>query len=249
MSQEETVSRDIDSPMNDIDDSEIKSNKNDDVDEGSLPDTIVSSIELVKLKNVTNVHCRNDEDEREECKEETDRRIKHVLDFWFGDPDDSDFLQPKSFWYGSTIEQDDYVRENLCEDYEDARKGALDHWSKSINGAIALILLLDQVPRNIYRDQPKSFETDEKALEIARDVVNRGWDRNQPNIIRRYIYSPFNHSENLADQERSVELYTDIGEKEHLYWAKNFHAIIKAYGRFPHRDRILGRRRSPYRNK
>lgn len=166
--------------------------------------------------------------------------IQNVLDFWFGKPGDSDYLKSKSFWYGNESD-DQLVRDTLGDDYEKAKSGELDSWTDNVNGSIALIILLDQVPRNIFRDQPQAYETDPKALEIAKKIVDNGWDKDQPSIIRRYIYSPFNHSENLDDQERSVQLFTKLGDSQHLYWAKNFYDIIKVHGRFPHRDRILGR--------
>lgn len=167
-------------------------------------------------------------------------RITDVLDFWFGKPGDDDYLRSKSFWYGNA-EDDTQVRQELAEDYERARAGELDNWTDTAEGSIALVLLLDQVPRNIFRDTPQAYATDEKALEVAKKIVDKGWDKEQPAIIRRYIYSPFNHAENVQDQERSVELFTELGDPEHLYWAQNFHSVIKNHGRFPHRDRILGR--------
>lgn len=168
-------------------------------------------------------------------------RIQNVLEFWFGKPGDADYLKSRSFWYGSNKTDDDCVRNGLGRDYEDAKNGRLDHWSETSEGALALILLLDQVPRNIHRDTPEAYATDDQALVVAKKVLENGWDSGQPNIIRRYLYSPFNHSETLADQEQSVKLFTEMGDSEHLYWAKNFYNIIKTHGRFPHRDRILRR--------
>lgn len=170
----------------------------------------------------------------------TTNRIQYVLNFWFGKPSDADYLKSKSFWYGSDSD-DRFVRQMLADDYEKAKSGQYKDWSNSADGAIALIILLDQVPRNIFRDTPQAYATDNKALEIAKKIVDNGWDENQPAIVRRYIYSPFNHSENLDDQKRSVELFTKLGEREHLHWAQNFYETIKNYGRFPHRDKILGR--------
>jgi uncharacterized protein (DUF924 family) len=98
------------------------------------------------------------------------------------------------------------------------------------------------VPRNIFRNTPEAYATDSKALEIAKIAVNKGWDKGMPDIQRRYIYSPFNHSENLEIQKRSVELFTELGDSQHLFWAKSFYDTIKKYGRFLHRDQILGRK-------
>lgn len=174
-------------------------------------------------------------------QESISNRIEYVLNFWFGKPSDADYLKSKSFWYGSDSD-DRLVRQMLADDYEKARAGQYTQWSNSLEGALALIILLDQVPRNIFRDTPQAYATDNEALEIAKKIVSNGWDENQPSIVRRYIYSPFNHSENIDDQKRSVELFTKLGEREHLHWAQNFYETIKTHGRFPHRDKILGRR-------
>ncbi|CUM67166.1 uncharacterized protein PRCAT00004859001 [Priceomyces carsonii] len=167
--------------------------------------------------------------------------IRRVLKFWFGEPGSVEYLKPKSFWYGSK-EDDNLVRQKLGKDYDLAEAGKLETWRQSAEGSIALILLLDQVPRNIFRDTPRAYATDDRALEIAEDVVQRGWDKEQPPTVRRYIYSPFNHSENLDIQKRSLELFTELGDPTHLYWATDFYNTIKKYGRFPHRDAILGRK-------
>lgn len=167
--------------------------------------------------------------------------IKKVLEFWFGAKTDADYLKPRTYWYGMNEMDDNLVCTKLKRFYEDATHGKYDHWEEEFDGALALIILFDQVPRNIYRNTPEAYATDNRALKIARLIIENDWDKDQPIIIRRYIYSPFNHSEEMADQELSLKLFTEIGDPEHLYWAKNFHQIIKEYGRFPHRDRILGR--------
>lgn len=169
--------------------------------------------------------------------------IKRVLDFWFGQKSNPDYLMQKSFWYGSPTD-DQYVRQHLAHDYELARSGQLDHWKEldSGEGALVLIILLDQVPRNIFRDTPQAYATDGKALSVAKHAVTKEWDKTMPKTCRRYLYSPFNHSENLNDQKMSVKLFTELGDPHHLHWAKDFYQQIKTNGRFVHRDRILGRR-------
>ena len=108
-------------------------------------------------------------------------------------------------------------------------------------GALALILVLDQAPRNMFRDKPEAYATDDKAVLVARDVIDRGWDKSMPIVQRRYVYSPFNHSEKLEDQDLSLRLFTELGDEYHLHWATRFHEQIKRDGRFKHRDQILGR--------
>lgn len=173
----------------------------------------------------------------------TSNRIQYVLNFWFGKPTDADYLKSRSFWYGNDA-ADRLVRRTLADDYEKAKSGQYKQWADTPDGALALIILLDQVPRNIFRDTPKAYATDDHALEIAKKIIENDWDANQPAIVRRYMYSPFNHSENLEDQKRSVELFTKLGERDHLHWAQNFYETIKTHGRFPHRDAILGRHSS-----
>lgn len=166
----------------------------------------------------------------------------NVLDFWFGPKSSSEYLKQKSFWYGSPSD-DAYVQKHLRETYESAKNGELDAWMNTGEGygALALILLLDQVPRNIFRGTPQAYETDAKAATVARYAINEGWDKGLPDIQKRYMYSPFNHSEDLRDQELSVKLFTELGDPYHLHWAKDFRDQIKRDGRFKHRDEILGR--------
>jgi uncharacterized protein (DUF924 family) len=170
----------------------------------------------------------------------TPKTYQDVLNFWFGAKSSRNYLLRKPFWYGSPAD-DEYVRNHLGECYEAARDGSLDHWRVKGRGegALALILLLDQVPRNIFRDTPQAYATDPKAVSVSRYAIEQGWDTGLPNIQRRYMYSPFNHSEDLKDQELSVKMFTKLEDPEHLKWAKNFHDQIKRYGRFRHRDPIL----------
>lgn len=165
-----------------------------------------------------------------------------VLDFWFGPKSSPNYLKEKPFWYGSPSD-DAYVRTHLSEAYQAAKAGDLDTWKDAGHGegALALILLLDQVPRNIFRGTPQAYATDPRALSIARYAIGHGWDRGLAAVQRRYMYSPFNHSEDLGDQEESVRLFTELGDPYHLRWALDFRDQIQREGRFVHRDRILGR--------
>ncbi|KAJ6116442.1 hypothetical protein N7512_006167 [Penicillium capsulatum] len=170
------------------------------------------------------------------------KTYENVLDFWFGPKSSPGYLKEKSFWYGSPAD-DAYVRKHLGESFEAANDGGLDAWMSAGTGegALALVLLLDQVPRNIFRGSPRAYATDNKAIAIARYAIDQGWDKNLPSIQRRYLYSPFNHSEDLKDQEMSVRLFTELGDPYHLHWAKDFRDQIKRNGRFLHRDSVLGR--------
>jgi uncharacterized protein (DUF924 family) len=168
---------------------------------------------------------------------------RDVLDLWFGLPSSPTYLQKKSFWYGTSASDDAYVRANLGEAYHAAKEGKLDSWLQTGNGeaALALILLLDQVPRNLFRGTPQAYAMDHKAIAVARQAVESGWDKGLPSIQRRYIYSPFNHSESLEDQKVSLMLFTELGDSHHLRWAQDFYNQIQRDGRFIHRDEILGR--------
>ena len=168
-----------------------------------------------------------------------------VLDFWFGPPSSTAYLQQKPFWYGDKT-SDAMVQKHLGPLYETASSTAtLDRWQdegQDGEGALALILLLDQVPRNIFRGTPRAYATDEKAREVARRaVLDKGLGRGLPGAMRRYLYSPFNHSEDRRDQEISVSLFTELGDPTHLFWARRFCEDVKRDGRFVHRDGILGR--------
>ena len=174
----------------------------------------------------------------------TTKPYTRVLDFWFGPKTSPTYLQEKPFWYGSTPKVDAHVRTHLGADYEAAQSGALDPWQHLGHGegALALILLLDQVPRNIFRGTPRAYATDAKAVDVARyAVLGRGWDRGMEGIMRRYMYSPFNHSEKVEDQEVSVRLFEGLGDEYHLHWARRFYEMVKRDGRFVHRDGVLGR--------
>lgn len=163
-----------------------------------------------------------------------------VLDFWFGKPSDPTYLEPRPFWYGGPKE-DAMVQDALGTDYELARDGHLKAWESEWDSALALILLLDQVPRNIFRDTAKAYATDAYALQVARKVVDNNWDKGKHLSLRRYMYAPFNHSEDIKDQEVSVRLFRELDDPKHTYWAQHHYDIIRQHGRFPHRDKILGR--------
>ncbi|KAL2831529.1 DUF924-domain-containing protein [Aspergillus cavernicola] len=166
-----------------------------------------------------------------------------VLDIWFGPKCSPTYLEKKSFWYGTSTADDAYVHDQLGETYQAAKEAKLDAWVQTGQGegALALILLLDQVPRNLFRGTPQAYATDSKAIAVARQAVESDWDKAMPTIQRRYIYSPLNHSESMEDQTLSLRLFTELGDSHHLRWAQDFYNQIKQDGRFIHRDEILGR--------
>lgn len=130
-----------------------------------------------------------------------------------------------------------------------AARGEYDAWSATPEGALALLILLDQFPRNLYRNSGHAFATDPKARQIARSAIAAGHDRAVDANLRQFFYLPFEHSEDLPDQDRAIELFTDLrdqtGDTEGLRWAELHREIIVRFGRFPHRNPCLGRTTTP----
>jgi uncharacterized protein (DUF924 family) len=167
--------------------------------------------------------------------------MKHddVLDFWFaGDP-----TAHRKEWFEKTAEFDAACT-RFAGGLRDAREGAFDHWTETPRGALALIILLDQFSRNLHRNSAEAFAADVKAREIARIAITRGIDRTLSELERMFVYLPFEHSENLADQDESVRLFTALGEEMTRY-AEEHRDVIRRFGRFPHRNAALGRTSTP----
>ena len=129
--------------------------------------------------------------------------------------------------------------------HEAAARGDLNDWELVPEGALAVVLLLDQFPRNMFRGTRRVYQTDSAALDAADRAIERGFDRKVDPQLRRFFYLPFTHSESLADQERSVALNEAMGDEEALKWARHHRDIVARFGRFPHRNAILGRDSTP----
>jgi uncharacterized protein (DUF924 family) len=167
-------------------------------------------------------------------------RIASLLDFWFGPGD-----VPREVWFKRDDAFDVALRECFATDVEAAASGRLDHWSHDPEGALALVLLLDQLPRNLYRGSPRAWASDPAARAAASRAIAAGHDRRLSAIRRAFLYLPFEHSEEMADQERSLRLFRSIEDhperEELLRYAERHHEIIARFGRFPHRNAVLGR--------
>lgn len=165
---------------------------------------------------------------------------KDILSFWF------DEIQPAQ-WFQINPDFDETVRERFTDAYEKASMGIFDDWKTDSDGCLALCLLMDQFPRNMFRGKPRAFATDPKALVIAKFALAKGFDQVLAPIKRRFIYLPFEHSENLNDQRKSVELFEKIKKDDPMGYdyAQRRLKVIEQYGRFPHRNKILGRDNSP----
>jgi len=145
-----------------------------------------------------------------------------------------------SMWFAKDAGFDRRFRETFLDAHEAAARGDLDHWMTTPEGALALLLLLDQFPRNAFRGTPRMYATDPAACRIAAAAVDSGHDQAMPPDLRKFFYLPFAHSEDPADQDRSVDLGRHLG----LLDSRNSHRhrdIVKRFGRFPHRNPILGR--------
>ncbi|HSI54857.1 MAG: DUF924 family protein [Ramlibacter sp.] len=159
-----------------------------------------------------------------------------VLDFWRE--------AGPSRWFRKDEAFDQQFRARFLDAHDSALRGDLDTWAADAQGALALIILLDQFPRNAFRGSPRMFESDAKARETARQAVAAGFDLQVETELRNFLYLPFMHSEQLADQDRAVELAGKLSA-ESLRYAVMHREIIEKFGRFPHRNAVLGRSTTP----
>lgn len=157
-----------------------------------------------------------------------------IIDFWFSQP-----VRP--MWFQSTPEFDAELRQRYEPLWESARVGAIDHWENQAEGALALVIVLDQFPLNMYRGLPLGFSTEAQALKVSLRAIQGGLDLRFLESQKAFLYMPFMHSEDLADQTFSVSLFGNAGLESNLRFARHHHEIIQRFGRFPHRNRILGR--------
>lgn len=141
-------------------------------------------------------------------------------------------------WFGKRRAFDDELRRRFLHVHEEAARGRLRAWTEDAEGALALLILLDQFPRNAFRGTPRMYATDPLARACASRAIDLGLDAQADDELRLFFYLPFAHSEVLADQERSVRLHERIGYAGN---ARRHHDIIRRFGRFPHRNEILGR--------
>jgi len=167
-----------------------------------------------------------------------------VLDFWFGAPGTDEYGKEREFWFRKSAATDDLIRSRFGADVEAALRGERGAWAQTTDGTRALILLLDQFTRNIFRDTPRAFAGDTRALEHARYLVASGADSRLEPMERWFVYLPFEHAESIEAQRESLRLFGALaaaGHPDALKWARKHHDAIARFGRFPHRNRILGR--------
>jgi len=148
-------------------------------------------------------------------------------------------------WYSRDDAFDAEVRRRFFGLWQCAAAGELSSWETSDDGALALVIVLDQFPRNLFRDDARTYASDRLAREVAHRAVERGVDARIDGALREFLYLPFMHSEHLADQLRCIELSRAAGHTESLKWAEHHADIIRRFGRFPHRNGLLGRATTP----
>lgn len=181
-----------------------------------------------------------------------------ILEFWFGDTrrDINTVSEWMPFWFGSGSDLDEPIRKRFAADVREAIAGGKEQWASSPNGCLATILLLDQFPRNIYRGTPQAFANDDKALALAQSGIINRLDGKLGPVEMAFFYMPMQHAENLAVQMQSVALYEalaesvpdmtkDIFNKGFAHYARLHRDIVLRFGRFPHRNKILGRESTP----
>jgi uncharacterized protein (DUF924 family) len=162
---------------------------------------------------------------------------RKVLDFWFSD-------EVEKRWFDSGPEFDSEIREKFGDLYDLAFEGELSGWTATAESALALVILFDQFPRNMFRGSPKAYQSDEQAREVSRVALANAFDQQRSQKERAFFYLPLMHSEDLLDQTECVQLYRRMKDEENLKYAIEHHDIIARFGRFPHRNVILGRQSS-----
>lgn len=181
-----------------------------------------------------------------------DARAQAVLDAWFGAPDAVEFGHARKAWFKKDARFDAMLHERFGALLEEALEGRLVSWSETPLGTLTLIVLLDQFARNCFRDTPRAFAGDNEALKLARKLVDTRGELTLPTIHHRvFVYMPFEHDETLASQHESVRLHQTLFDEtgdedieDRLKYAHRHADVIERFGRFPHRNVILGRETS-----
>ena len=172
---------------------------------------------------------------------------QQVLDFWFGAPDSAEFGTQRKAWFVKDAAFDRRIVERFGPTIERALRGELDAWAQTPSGALARILLLDQFTRNAFRGDRRAFAGDAQALAAAIALVGSRQDESLPSVLRAFAYLPFEHAEGLAMQDEAIRLLTRLVATSPelasmLDYAHRHRLVIERFGRFPHRNTILGRR-------
>lgn len=173
---------------------------------------------------------------------------QEVLDFWFGREGDPGYGEFREEWFRKDENFDQEVRDRFGDLHARAASGELDSWKGEPESCLALVIVLDQFSRNMFRGDGRTHATDEKALEIAEYAIERAFDRELPAGWRMFLYMPFMHSEDIEIQRRSVDLFDRLKEQDGpdvTSYAIGHMEIVDRFGRFPHRNAILNRTSTP----
>jgi uncharacterized protein (DUF924 family) len=175
---------------------------------------------------------------------------QEVLDFWFLAEGQAGHNARREAWFKKDDAFDVAIKDRFGTLIDRALAGALAPWTQTTNGTLATIIVLDQFTRNVFRNTPRAFAGDPQALSLARELVAAGADRTLPGVRRLFVYLPFEHAEDLTTQNESLRLFESLARDEPaladlLTWAERHHAVVARFGRFPHRNAILGRVSSP----
>ncbi len=168
-----------------------------------------------------------------------------IIEFWFGANDDPAFAQPRDIWFEKDAVFDAAIRRRFGVHVAQAQGGAFDDAAESARDYLALVVMLDQFPRNLYRGSAQAFAADGRARKIARAAIAKGFDTAFSTHLRFFFYLPFEHSEALADQDECVSLVQQMDDDSYLSYALAHRDVIKRFGRFPHRNAALGRANTP----
>lgn len=158
-----------------------------------------------------------------------------ILSFWFSE-------QAKPLWFKKSKDFDREIKERFIDTYQLAIIGALSSWRDQSTDLLALIIVLDQFPRNMFRNTALAFATDKMAVDLTKQALAHNYQRDLSVEQRSFLYMPLMHSENKTDQARCVELFEALGKEDNLKFAIKHQEIINRFGRFPHRNQLLGRK-------
>jgi uncharacterized protein (DUF924 family) len=173
------------------------------------------------------------------------QHIQAVLDFWFGSPDSAERGSARAIWFQENTAFDHEIQQRFGHLHQQAAAGLLQHWLASADGCLALIILLDQFSRNLFRNDARAYASDELARHYASYGLTQGYDRNRLSVERVFHYLPFEHAEDLNLQNQSVELFKQLGVSGYLQHAICHRDQIIRFGRFPGRNAALQRANTP----
>ena len=159
---------------------------------------------------------------------------QELIDFWFSD-------EVSQYWFKSTRAFDQQLADSYADTWQRAKQGELDDWQQTATGSLALIILFDQLPLNMFRGTAKSFSTEAQSRDVARDAIDKGFDTQLAANQKSFMYMPFMHSEDLEDQALAIQLFSQPGLENNYRYSKHHYGIVEQFGRFPHRNKILGR--------